>query len=80
MKNYEITYHINLKGESCPYPAIKGIEALKELKKGEVLEIVSDCPQTIHTIPIDAKNYGYDMLDIIHESGNIHFIIQKNFG
>ena len=77
MKPYTITYHLNLKGESCPYPAIRSIQALKELKAQEVLEVVSDCPQTLHTIPIDVKNYGYDLLEIIHNGEDIHYIIQK---
>ncbi|MCE3036423.1 sulfurtransferase-like selenium metabolism protein YedF [Helicobacter anatolicus] len=79
MKNYEITYHLNLLGEPCPYPAIKGIEAMQQLKKGEILQIISDCPQSIHAIPNDAKNYGYDVLEIIQNNVEIHYIIQKNF-
>lgn len=79
MKDYKIDYHLDLLGEPCPYPAIKGIEAMKQLKKGEILQIVSDCPQSINNIPVDAKNYGYDVLDIIQDGVEIHYIIQRNF-
>jgi hypothetical protein len=31
---------------------------MPSLKKGEILEVVSDCPQSINNIPQDARNYG----------------------
>ena len=73
----EITYHIDLRGETCPYPTIRGIEALDELKNGEILEIVTDCAQTLHTIPIDVASRGHVLLETIREGKEIHFIIQK---
>lgn len=79
MKNYNITYHLDLRGEPCPYPSIKGLEALKQLKKGEILQILSDCPQSINNIPLDAKNYGFDVLEIIHDGTEMVYIIQRNF-
>ncbi|RDU72019.1 putative sulfurtransferase YedF [Helicobacter anseris] len=79
MKNYAIDYHLDLRGEPCPYPAIKGLEALQQLKKGEILQILSDCPQSIHNIPIDAKNYGYDVLEILQDGVDLCYIIQRNF-
>lgn len=77
MKEYTINYHLDLRGEPCPYPAIEGLEALKQLKKGEVLEIISDCPQSINNIPIDAKNYGYSVLEVIQNGVDIHYIIKR---
>ncbi|CBG39813.1 sulfurtransferase-like selenium metabolism protein YedF [Helicobacter mustelae] len=79
MKESAITYHINLLGEPCPYPAIKTMEALQKLQKGEILQIISDCPQSIHAIPLDAKNYGYDVLEILQEGVEIHYFIGRNF-
>lgn len=40
----KITYSLNLEGEACPYPAIATIDALAELKSGEILEVLCDCP------------------------------------
>lgn len=79
LKNYEISYHIDLQGYSCPYPAIESLKALKKLKKGEILQVVCDCAQSINNIPIDASNYGYDVLEIIEFDGLFHFLIQRNF-
>ena len=49
MENKEIVpdYRIDMQGEPCPYPAINTLEAMKELNDGEILEIISDCPQSI---------------------------------
>ncbi len=79
LNNYAISYHIDLQGYSCPYPAIESLKALKKLKKGEILQVVCDCAQSINNIPIDASNYGYDVLEIIEFDGLFHFIIQRNF-
>ncbi|WP_424972068.1 sulfurtransferase-like selenium metabolism protein YedF [Enterobacter roggenkampii] len=51
--------------------------ALPQLKKGEILEVVSDCPQSINNIPLDAKNHGYTVLDIQQDGPTIRYLIQK---
>lgn len=78
-KNYQITYHLDVRGYSCPYPATETFKALKTLKKGEILQVVSDCTQSLNNIPVDAKNYGYDVLDVLQEDGLYYFVIQRNF-
>ncbi|EAL6686110.1 SirA-like protein, partial [Campylobacter coli] len=36
----KITYTLNLEGEACPYPAIATLDALPQLKSGEILEVL----------------------------------------
>ena len=43
----------------------------------EILEIISDCPQSINNIPIDAKNHGYKVLSIDSSGPTIQYLIQK---
>lgn len=50
---------------------------MPSLKKGEILEVVSDCPQSINNIPHDAKNYGYTVPDIQQDGPTIRYLIQK---
>ena len=57
--------------------AVATLEALPQLKKGEILEVVSDCPQSINNIPLDAKNHGYTVLDIQQDGPTIRYLIQK---
>lgn len=70
-------YRLDLQGEPCPYPAIRTLEVLPELKKGEILEVLSDCPQSINNIPVDAKNHGYEVLDIEQLGATIRYLIKK---
>ncbi|MDA3967979.1 sulfurtransferase-like selenium metabolism protein YedF [Helicobacter ibis] len=77
MKNILPTYRLDLQGEPCPYPAIRTLEVLPELKNGDILEIISDCPQSINNIPIDAKNHGYEVLEIEQIGATIRYFIKK---
>ncbi|VFS18109.1 SirA family protein [Escherichia coli] len=52
MKNIVPDYRLDMVGEPCPYPAVATLEAMPQLKKGEILEVVSDCPQSINNIPL----------------------------
>ncbi|MCH5336120.1 MAG: sulfurtransferase-like selenium metabolism protein YedF [Campylobacter sp.] len=70
-------YRLDLQGEPCPYPAVRTLEVLPELKKGEILEVLSDCPQSINNIPVDAQNHGYEMLKIEQLGATIRYLIKK---
>lgn len=73
----KINYTLNLEGEACPYPAIATLEALPQLKSGEILEVLCDCPQSINSIPQDAKNRGFKILEINQDGPTLRFLIQK---
>ena len=77
MKQRAPDYRLDMVGEPCPYPAVATLEAMPSLKKGEILEVVSDCPQSINTIPLDASNPGYTVLDIQQDGPTIRYLIQK---
>ena len=51
-------YTLDTLGEPCPYPAIVMLETMPQLQKGEILELLSDCAQSINNIPVDTKNHG----------------------
>ena len=70
-------FRLDLQGEPCPYPAIRTLEVLPELQKGDILEVLSDCPQRINNIPIDAKNHGYEVLAVEQMGATIRYLIKK---
>lgn len=70
-------FRLDLQGEPCPYPAIRTLEVLPELQKGDILEVLSDCPQSINNIPIDAKNHGYEVLAVEQMGATIRYLIRK---
>ncbi|MGS9097459.1 sulfurtransferase-like selenium metabolism protein YedF, partial [Salmonella enterica subsp. enterica serovar Infantis] len=76
MKNIVPYYGLDMVGEPCPYPAFANLEAMPQLKKGEILEVVSDCPQSINHIPLDARNDGYTVLDIQQDGPTFRYLIQ----
>ncbi|PHY92274.1 formate dehydrogenase biogenesis protein FdhU [Campylobacter vulpis] len=77
LKEIEITYTLDIQGEACPMPALATVEVLPQLKKGEVLEVLCDCPQSIHSIPNDVKNRGCRVLEIDQDGPTLRFLIQK---
>ena len=69
MKNIIPDYRLDMVGAT--------LEAMPSLQKGEILEVVSDCPQSINNIPLDARNHGYTVLDIQQDGPTIRYLIQK---
>ena len=70
-------YRLDMLGEPCPYPAVASLEAMETMQKGEVLEVVSDCPQSINNIPLDAKNHGYEVLEIQQDGPTLRYLLRK---
>lgn len=76
-KDFVPNYRLDMQGEPCPYPAVKTLEVMESMQEGEILEIISDCPQSINNIPQDAKNHGYKVLSIDSSGPTIQYLIQK---
>ncbi len=45
MKNIVPDYRLDMVGEPRHYPAVATLVGLPLLKKGEIVDVVSDCPQ-----------------------------------
>ncbi|MFC4620033.1 sulfurtransferase-like selenium metabolism protein YedF [Camelliibacillus cellulosilyticus] len=56
-----IDFTLDLRGESCPYPVIYTLEALKTMKKGEILQVIADCPSSFRNIPEEVASHSYKM-------------------
>lgn len=52
---------IDVRGEICPYPLKKTLEALERLPRGEALEVLSDHPPSLEMIRIIASQRGFAM-------------------
>lgn len=77
MPKIKIDFSLDLKGEVCPYPSIITLKALKELKSGQVLEVVSDCSAALHNIPLDVQKIGAKVVLTQQISNDIRFLIKK---
>ncbi|BCX80171.1 sulfurtransferase-like selenium metabolism protein YedF [Campylobacter sp. 19-13652] len=72
----KIDYILDLKGEPCPFPAMAAIEAYESMKNGQVVQILSDCPQSINSVPEDAKKRGHEVLSIEQSGPTFTYIIK----
>ena len=50
---------LDVRGEICPYPMMKAVEQLKQLKGDEALEVLTDHAPALSTIPWEAAKLGY---------------------
>ncbi len=50
---------LDVRGEICPYPQVKTVAALKKLAPGDELEVLTDHPPTLETVPAQAARLGY---------------------
>ncbi|GIP41421.1 SirA-like protein [Paenibacillus sp. J31TS4] len=72
------TMTLNLEGEPCPYPVVYSLDAMEQLKSGEVLEVIADCPQAFNAVPEEAMRMGYKLIgEPITDGPTIRFYILK---
>lgn len=73
-------FHLDLMGETCPYVAVSTLEALASMRPRQVLEVVTNCTQSIHNVPTDARNHGHEMVELVQEGSVIRFLIRRGSG
>ncbi|OIP36764.1 hypothetical protein AUJ95_09070 [Candidatus Desantisbacteria bacterium CG2_30_40_21] len=64
-------------GLYCPVPVMLTTEKMKELKKGDTLEILTDDPDSLEDIPNWCKIADHRFLKIARENGIYRFYLQK---
>lgn len=52
---------LDVRGETCPYPMQKAMDAMDQLPEGEELEILVDHPPALGTIRMVAERRGFHM-------------------
>ncbi|MGB8955974.1 MAG: sulfurtransferase TusA family protein [Tumebacillaceae bacterium] len=54
------------------------LDALQDMKRGEVLQVIADCPQSFQSVPQEVVKHGYTLLQEPEKRGrDIVFHIQK---
>lgn len=60
---------LDVRGEICPYPMMKTVQALKKLSPNDQgLEVITDHAPALETIPTQAVRLGYSVS--IEETGS----------
>jgi len=50
---------VDVRGEVCPYPMLKAVDAMKKLKGREEVILITDHAPCLETIPPQAPRFGY---------------------
>ena len=64
-------------GLYCPMPIVKTAQKLKELKTGEVLEVVADDKGIKQDMPAWCETTGHECLGMEGEDGEIRVYVKK---
>ena len=72
-----IVMSLNLKGLSCPMPIIRTAKAMKDLKPGELLEVLATDPGSVPDFKAWAQSTGNPLLESTQDGGVYRFILKK---
>lgn len=50
---------LDVRGEVCPFPVVKAVEAMKKALPDEVIEVITDHAPALETIPTQAARLGF---------------------
>ena len=74
------TKTLDVRGEICPYPDVNSMTTLKQMNKGEILEILVDYPLSVERIPRSARKWGHKVLKVEKIEGTDHRLLIEAFG
>ncbi|MBI1869645.1 MAG: sulfurtransferase TusA family protein [Chlamydiae bacterium] len=76
-KNSEIKNQLNTLGLLCPEPIIETAKRIKKIKKGQVLEILSDDWGMKTDLPAWCKSTGHILIEIKEEKNYLKCQVKK---
>ncbi len=53
--------YLDLRGEECPIPTVKTVDAMKQVAPGEELVVLTDDPICATEIPLQATHRGFSV-------------------
>lgn len=74
------TKMLDVQGKICPYPDMDTMTTLKQMEKGEILEVLVDYPLSVERIPRGLKKWGHKLLSIEQVDGPKHRLLIEAYG
>ncbi|MAP58449.1 MAG: response regulator SirA [Euryarchaeota archaeon] len=71
---------VDVLGFYCPVPVHEARKALKEMRDAEILEVVSDDPETLHDIPALVARLNITLESVTENAGEFTFRIKNSVG
>lgn len=72
----EPTHRLNVIGFQCPIPVAELKKALQNMKSGDILEVLTDDPESYHDIPLLLMRMEHNILSIEKNAGEYKFVIE----
>ena len=70
------THRLNVIGFHCPIPVAEAKKALRQMSNGDILEVLTDDPETYHDIPLLMMRSNHKLLSIESNAGEYKFVIE----
>jgi len=64
-------------GTYCPVPVVELSKQIKNMKEGQILELIADDPGSVKDVPAWCKSTGQEFLGYYEEDGEYHFFVRK---
>ncbi len=68
---------IDARGTFCPIPVIKTSEAIRNLKTGSVVEVISDDPAIKFDLPAWCRSTGHEIISERIDGDDFYYHVQK---
>ncbi len=68
---------IDVKGKACPIPVVKTAKAMKELRSGDVLEVLATDPGVEPDMHAWTKQTGNELVSIEQNDGVFRVLLRK---
>jgi TusA-related sulfurtransferase len=77
-KQLKVDATLDVKGLSCPLPAVKTAIYLEKLEKGQILEVITTDEVSKTDLPAWCEETGNILVDIIDQNDAFHIYIKKH--
>ena len=68
---------LDARGLQCPMPIVELAKKMKELKEGEILELIADDVGAKEDVPAWCNRTGNELIEMTEENGVLTFKIKK---
>jgi len=68
---------LDLKGLSCPLPIVKTAKAMRDLRPGELVEVLATDPGSVPDFTAWARSTGNELVARTEEGGVYRFVLRK---
>ena len=75
--NFNIEIELDTSGLLCPYPLAKAKSALRKMRNGEILRVISTDPASVIDFKVFSEISEYLLLESYKEKNKFIFVLRK---